>query len=171
MGRRYDTGVRRLPEAHELDWVGLTDANLPVAEALAWAVHPRCGAVVLFAGTVRDHAEGRPGVTKLAYEAYEEEVVSRLETIAAECRRRWADLGRLAVLHRVGPLSVTEVSVVIVVSAPHRAEAFEAARFAIDTVKTTVPIWKRETWAGGEDWSTCDHPVEEVGVTSQVGAP
>jgi molybdopterin synthase catalytic subunit len=156
--------VGRLPDACELEWIGLSDADLPVVDALAWAVQPHCGAVVLFSGTVRDHAEGRPGVSSLAYEAYEEAVVPRLAAIAAEARRRWPTLGRVAILHRVGALAVGEVSVVIVASAPHRAEAFDAARFAIDTVKTTVPIWKRETWAGGEDWSMCAHPVEEVRV-------
>ena len=152
-----------------MDWVGLTDADLPVAEALAWAQRPDCGAVVLFIGTVRDHAEGRPGVTNLAYEAYEEEVVPRLAAVAAEARRRSPAVGRLAILHRVGVLGVGEPSVVVVASAPHRAEAFDAARLAIDTVKTTVPIWKRETWAGGEDWSTCAHAVEQVGATAVPG--
>ncbi len=132
-----------------------------MAEALEWAVLPHCGAAVLFSGVVRDHAEGRPDVSSLHYEAFEEEVTPRLVSIAAEARRRWPDLARLAILHRVGTLVVGEVSVVIVASAPHRSDAFEAARFAIDTVKTTVPIWKRETWAGGEDWSACDHPIEE----------
>ena len=158
-----------LPEPGESDWIGLTDADLPVVDALGWAVRPECGAVVLFSGTVRDHAEGRPGVTSLAYEAYEEEVVPRLAAIAAETRRRWPSVGRLAVLHRTGTLAVGEPSVVIVASAPHRAEAFDAARFAIDTLKTTVPIWKRETWAGGEDWATCDHPVEEIRAAAAPG--
>jgi molybdopterin synthase catalytic subunit len=162
MGTRYDTDVGRLPDSGELDWIGLSDADLPVVEALGWAVQPHCGAVVLFSGTVRDHDEGRPGVSSLAYEAYEEEVVPRLAAIAAEARRRWPSLGRLGILHRTGTLAVGESSVVIVASAPHRAEAFDAARFAIDTVKTTVPIWKRETWSGGQDWSLCAHPVDEV---------
>jgi molybdopterin synthase catalytic subunit len=144
------------------DWLGITDEPLPVVDALQWAVLPSSGGTVLFAGTVRDFAEGRPGVTSLTYEAYEEEVEPRLATIAAEARRRWPDIGRLALLHRTGHLAVGEVSVVVVASAPHRAEAFAAARFAIDTVKSTVPIWKREAWEGGEDWSTCEHPVEEL---------
>ena len=152
----------RQPDATAREWLGLIDAALPVAHALEWAVMPHCGAVVLFSGVVRDHAEGRPDVSSLHYEAFEEEVEPRLASIAAEARRRWPDLGRLAILHRVGTLEVREASVVVVASAPHRAEAFDAARFAIDSVKSTVPIWKRETWAGGEDWSACDHPLEEV---------
>jgi molybdopterin synthase catalytic subunit len=154
--------VGRLPGPDADDWLALSHEQLPVAEAMDWAVRPHTGGVVLFAGTVRDHAEGRPGVTSLAYEAYEEEVEPRLVAIAAEARRRWPDVARLAVLHRVGTLAVGETSVVVVASAPHRSEAFDAARFAIDTVKTSVPIWKRETWEGGEDWSTCSHPLTEV---------
>ena len=144
------------------DWVALTRERLPVHAALDWAVRPDCGAVVLFSGTVRDHSEGRPGVRSLEYEAYEEEVEPRLSAIAAEARHRWPTIGRIALLHRSGPLAVTETSVVVVASAPHRDEAFAAARWSIDTLKATVPIWKRETWAEGEDWATCDHPVADV---------
>jgi len=135
---------------------------------VAWAERPHCGAVVLFTGTVRDHAEGRPGVTELEYEAYEEEVLVRLSAIAADARRRWETAGRIALLHRVGSMSVGETSVLIAVSAPHRAEAFEAARYCIDTLKTTVPIWKKETWEGGSDWALCSHPVEEVNEVEEV---
>jgi molybdopterin synthase catalytic subunit len=154
--------VRLVPPRTDDDWVGLSAEPIPVGRAVAWAERPHCGAVVLFTGTVRDHAEGRPGVSALEYEAYSEEVIPRLSAIVAEARRRWADLGRVAVVHRVGSLSVGETSVLIVVSAPHRAEAFDAARFCIDTVKTTVPIWKRETWEGGSDWALCSHPVDQV---------
>lgn len=144
------------------DWLGLTTDVLPIDAALRWAEQPGCGAVVLFSGTVRDHAEGRPGVTELTYEAYEEEVVPRLAAIADEARARWPMLGRLVLLHRVGRLAVGESSVVVIASAPHRPEAFAAARFGIDTLKATVPIWKREKWAGGEDWSSCTHPITEA---------
>ena len=136
------------------DWLALTDEPLPVADAYEWAVRPGCGAVVLFSGTVRDHADGRPGVSLLEYEAYEEQVVPRMAAIADEARRRWPVLGRVALLHRIGPLQVEESSVLVVASAPHRPEAFEAARFGIDTLKATVPIWKRETWEAGTGWGT-----------------
>ena len=151
-----------LPDTGD-DWVGLSEFPLPVAPALEWAQRPDCGAVVLFSGTVRDHADGRPGVTSLAYEAYEEEARPRLARVGSEARRRWPMLGRLVLWHRVGRLAVGECSVVVLVSAPHRAEAFEAARFCIDTVKVAVPIWKHETWSGGSDWAACSSPVEEVG--------
>lgn len=143
-------------------WIALTNAPLPVGDALDWAVQPGCGAVVLFSGTVRDHAEGRPGVTKLVYEAYTEQVEPKLAAIAEEARRQWP-VGRLALLHRVGELVIGESSVIVVASTPHRPEAFDAARFCIDTLKATVPIWKRETWEGGEDWGLCAHDVVDVG--------
>lgn len=154
--------VAALPRPDGADWLGLTTSALPLADASSWAVIPGCGAVVLFAGTVRDHAEGRPGVTLLEYEAYEEQASTRLSAIAAQARSRWPEMGRLVLLHRVGPLAVTEVAVLVVVSTPHRSEAFEAARWCIDTLKATVPIWKRESWAGGTDWGTCPTPVADV---------
>jgi len=151
------------------DWCGLTAERLPVAEALEWSVRPDCGAQVLFTGTVRDHADGRTGVTGIDYEAYEEQVEVRLRAIAAEARVRWPEIGRVALLHRVGRLALGEVSVVVVVSTPHRAEAFAAARYCIDTLKSTVPIWKRERWAGGAGWATDARDVTEVGAGGAAG--
>jgi molybdopterin synthase catalytic subunit len=135
---------------------------LPVNSALEWSVRPDCGAQVLFSGTVRDHAEGRSGVSELEYEAYVEQVEPRLARIAAEARRRWPTVGRLALLHRTGVLKLGECSVIVVASSPHRAEAFEAARWCIDTLKATTPIWKRETWAGGTDWGLAAQDLTEV---------
>ena len=160
-----------LAPADARDWLALDPDPLPVDDALRWAALPGCGAIVTFAGTVRDHAEGRSGVVGLEYEAYAEQVVPRLQAIADDARRRWPELGRIALLHRVGPLAVTEVSVVVVVSAPHRPEAFEAARHCIDVLKATVPIWKRESWTGGqgernEAWGTGATAVSEI---SEVG--
>lgn len=140
-------------------WLVLTDDELPVHEAYAWAVRPDCGAVVLFSGTVRDHAEGREGVERLVYEAYETEVITRFENIADETRKRWPSIGRIVIWHRTGELGLEESSVVVVASAPHRPEAFEAARYAIDAVKAGAPIWKHEQWAGGADWGTGASPI------------
>lgn len=152
-------------------WVALTDEPLPLGAVADWAVLPGCGALVVFSGTVRDHAEGRPGVSTLTYEAYAEQVDPRLAAIASTARRRWDTLGRLALLHRTGDLAVGESSVLVVASAPHRAEAFEAARFCIDTLKATVPIWKRETWQGGSDWGLDAHAVEAVDESGVTGQP
>jgi molybdopterin synthase catalytic subunit len=141
------------------DWIGVGEAPLPVDAAWRWAVLPECGGIVTFCGTVRDHSEGRPGVTSLEYEAYVEQVAPRLRQVADAARERWEEIGRLVLLHRVGRLEVGEVSVVVVASTPHRAEAFAAAQFCIDRLKHTVPVWKRETWSGGTDWSLCSHEI------------
>ncbi|MFQ5557992.1 MAG: molybdenum cofactor biosynthesis protein MoaE [Acidimicrobiales bacterium] len=143
-------------------WLGLHSRILPVGTAADWVVLPRCGAVVVFSGTARDHAPGRPGVDRLEYEAYEEQVEPRLAAIGGQMRTRWPDLGRIALLHRVGIVPVGESSVVVAVSSPHRPEAFEAARYGIDTLKATVPIWKRERWRDGESWGLEAHHISEV---------
>ena len=133
-------------------WVGLAHEALPVGRALEWAGRPDCGAVVLFNGTARDHTGERKGVHRLEYEAYEEQAVPRLRAVAEEARTRWPLLGRVVLLHRVGVVPIGESAVVVVVSSPHRPDAFAAARFCIDAVKASVPIWKRESWDGGESW-------------------
>lgn len=144
------------------DWLGLTLDPLPTEAASAWATTPRSGAVVCFLGVVRDHADGLEGVTALTYEAYEEQAVVRLREIADETRRRWPAVERLVLLHRLGELARSEASVLVVAATPHRGEAFDAARFAIDTLKETVPIWKQEHHAAGTDWSTNAAPVRPV---------
>lgn len=151
-----------MPAADPHTWVALTTEPLAVGAVADWAVRPDCGAVVVFSGTVRDHAEGRSGVSGLEYEAYAEQVEPRLRSIAEEARRRRPVLGRIALLHRVGALAVMEPSVVVGVSSPHRPEAFEAARWCIDTLKATVPIWKRETWDSGVGWGLDAHDVADV---------
>ncbi|HEX4821104.1 MAG TPA: molybdenum cofactor biosynthesis protein MoaE [Acidimicrobiales bacterium] len=135
-------------------WLGLSGEPLPVTAAAEWVVRPDCGAVVLFSGTARDHAPGRPGVEQLEYEAYEEQVEPRLRVVVDEMRARWPSVGRVVLIHRVGVVPVTESAVVVAVSAPHRDEAFVAARFGIDAIKASVPIWKHEKWDGGESWGT-----------------
>lgn len=144
------------------NWLELTPEPLSSERALEWAERPSCGAVVSFVGTVRDHAEGRTGVKAIDYEAYTLQVIPRFEAIAASARERWAELGRIVVWHRVGHVQLGEASVVVAVSTPHRAQAFEACRYVIDTLKATTPIWKRETWEGGTDWSLATRPVESV---------
>ena len=164
------------PPANGNSWLGLTDQVLPIAAAYEWCVLPACGAVVLFSGTVRDHAvdehgETRDDVQYLTYEAYDEQVVPAFAAIELELRRRWPDTGRVALLHRTGRLGLSESSVVAVVSAPHRPEAFEAARYAIDALKASAPIWKHEVWADGADWGTGAHtPVAPAAVATATGS-
>jgi molybdopterin synthase catalytic subunit len=105
------------------------------------------GAVVLFLGTVRELTNGRQTVA-LDYDAYQPMAVAKLQELAAEARRRWP-VDQVAIVHRIGHLELGDVSVAVAVSCPHRHDAFEAARFLIDTLKVTVPIWKKENWSDG----------------------
>ena len=150
------------PSADVRDWVELTAEPLTADAAQRWATVAAAGAVVSFLGVVRDHADGRSGVRSMTYEAYEEPAVRAMREIASEVRRRWPATERIALLHRVGNLDLSEPSVVVVVSSAHRDAAFEAARFAIDTLKETVPIWKQEHWAGGSDWAVEQHAIRPV---------
>ena len=140
----------------------LTSEVLDVGAVYNWGAVESCGAVVVFSGIVRDNAEGRTDVTSLTYEAYEDQVVPKLQIIADEMRSRWSDLGRIALIHRVGKLELTESSVLVVVSSPHRPEAFAAARYAIDALKISVPIWKQEHWKDGSDWGTNSHEISDA---------
>ncbi len=108
------------------------------------------GAVALFCGTVRDENRGRR-VLSLEYQAYDEMARQEMERVGDEARARFP-ISRLAIVHRTGSLQVGDVSVAVAVAAAHRAEALEACRFVIDTLKRTVPIWKKETFEGGEVW-------------------
>ena len=156
-----DRAADAAPESGD-DWVALMPVPLPAADASAWVVRTDCGATVTFTGTARDHAPGRPGVHRLEYEAYDGPAIVRLQALLTEVRRRWPTLGRVALLHRTGVVELGEAAVVVAVSAPHRTEAFEAARFAIDELKRTVPIWKREAWEGGESWGLEAQHLSEV---------
>lgn len=113
--------------------------------------HPHCGAVVLFLGTVRD-LTGEQVTVFLEYEAYAPMAEKKLAEIEAEARKKWP-VGEIAIVHRLGRLEVGEVSVAVAVSTPHRADAFDACRFVIDTLKEVVPIWKKENAPDGTgDW-------------------
>jgi len=120
--------------------------------ALTEAVRrPGCGAVALFLGTVRD-LTGDQVTVALDYEAYPQMAEKKLSLVEEETRSRWP-VGDMAVVHRLGHLEVGDVSVAVAVSCPHRAEAFEACRYAIDRLKQVVPIWKKENGPGGPgDW-------------------
>lgn len=162
----YDAHVQAPARSEE--WFAITERPLEAGAAYEWAVRPDCGAVVLFSGTVRDHADGRDGVESLEYEAYESAALARFEAIGAELRRRWPTAGRVVIWHRVGLLGLGESAVIVAVSAPHRDEGFDAARFAIDTLKAAAPIWKRETWSGGDDWGTGSVPIAAVDETADA---
>ncbi|MCS7172565.1 MAG: molybdenum cofactor biosynthesis protein MoaE [Armatimonadetes bacterium] len=136
--------------------VDLTEAPIPVEDLLRHVRHPHAGAVVLFLGTVRQNARG-PQVLHLDYEAYDALARKEMLRIAEEITARWPVL-RVALVHRLGRLEIGEISVAVAVSAPHRREAFEAGRYAIDTLKVRVPIWKKEVWTAGARWVGVDEP-------------
>ena len=128
----------------------LTHAPLDVASLLKEA-RPSDGALCLFVGVVRDQNDGRP-TTAIEYEAYGPMAEEQIARIAGELGREFPT-ARLVVRHRIGRLSVGDASVAIVATSPHRAEAFAACRAAIDRIKTTVPIWKKEFHPdGSSDW-------------------
>tara|TARA_B100000902_G_scaffold168865_1_gene163464 strand:+ start:695 stop:1228 length:534 start_codon:yes stop_codon:yes gene_type:complete len=142
----------RISSSTEDDWCALYASDLPVEEVLQWANQSSCGAVVLFTGNARDHAPERPNVSELAFEAYEEQALPRMQEIVDQARLKWPEVKRLGLLHRTGKVEIGGTAVVVVASSPHRPEAFEAARFCIDVLKATVPIWKYEKWDGNENW-------------------
>lgn len=142
-------------------WLGpVTIGRAPIdIGALERAVaDPRAGAIVTFAGTTRADNAGRR-VIRLEYEAYEPMALSEMRRLARQAGERW-QIVRIAIAHRIGLVDIGETSVAIAVSAAHRAEAFEACRFAIDRLKEVVPIWKKEYFEGGEVWIGCQtsHP-------------
>jgi molybdopterin synthase catalytic subunit len=127
----------------------LTADPLSVGAAYDFATDPAAGAVVVFTGTVRDHSEGR-GVAGMTYEAYAERAQDQLAELATAVAQRWPEVTAVWLEHRVGDLAIGEPSVVVAVSAGHRPEAFEAARFGIDELKATVAIWKHERFSDGQ---------------------
>lgn len=113
---------------------------------------PQSGATVLFVGTVRNHSEGKTDVTHLDYEVYAEMVEPKITEVVTEATNKWPVFA-VAVEHRSGVVSLGEASVAVAVSSAHRADAFDAAEFIIDELKRTAPIWKKEHWPGGAEWS------------------
>src|SRR5579864_4390350 len=128
----------------------LSAEPLDVARVTAEATSDGAGAVATFVGTVRRRSRGRD-VVRLEYEAFEEMAEPMLRELAGELKAKHG-LCEVAIHHRVGPVDIGEASVVIAVSAPHRAAALDACREAIDTLKETIPLWKKEIYADGEEW-------------------
>ncbi len=128
----------------------LSDGPIDVGKVVARVSGPGMGGIVSFIGAVRNRARGRD-IRHLEYEAYPEMAEREMERIAGEAAERWPD-ARVAIAHRAGHLEIGEIAVVVVAAAPHRAEAFEACRYAIDTLKQCVPIWKKEVASDGEYW-------------------
>jgi molybdopterin synthase catalytic subunit len=135
--------------------VHITDQPLDVKQVTALVGAPNLGGINVFVGAVRDQTKGKK-VIRLEYEAYKPMALSEMKKIALRVREQWP-LASIAIHHRVGLLQTGEAAVVIAVATPHRADAFTACQFAIDTLKETVPIWKKEVFEDGEEWVSA-HP-------------
>ena len=131
-------------------WIELVNAVIPAERAFTFVSgDPRWGGIVTFSGATRvETDDGHGPLVRLEYEAYSSMAVAQLERLAAEAKARW-QIGKTAILHRLGPVAPGELSVMIAVACAHRAEAFDACRWLIDALKRDVPIWKRDVHADG----------------------
>ena len=143
------------------DSFAIAFAPLSLEEVYALADDPGNGAVVLMSGMVRNQTDGKP-VVALEYQAYAPMALRVFSDIATQIRDRWSDINRVVIHHRIGRLNIGEISVLVAVGSPHRSEAFEACRYAIDTLKHNAPIWKKEHWQDGSStWvsiGACEQP-------------
>ena len=135
-------------KARAEDSLAIAFAPLSLEEVYALADAPANGAVVVMSGTVRNQTDGKP-VVSLEYQAYEPMALQIFRQIANDIRTNWSDVNRVVIHHRIGRLQIGEISVLVAVGCPHRAEAFTACGYAIDTLKHQAPIWKKEHWADG----------------------
>ena len=135
--------------------IHISDEPLDLASINDLVKDDGCGAVDIFVGNVRNQTRGKT-VKKLDFEAYKKMAIREMEKIAEEATQKWP-IRKMAIHHRVGSLKVGETAVIIAVSTPHRKASFEACQFAIDTLKLTVPIWKKEIFEDGEVWVAA-HP-------------
>ena len=130
--------------------IEIVTTAIDVAKVLGSVQSPSAGGIDLFIGTTRNYSNGR-SVLALEYEAYQPMALGIMKTIAGDARTKWA-IEQISMVHRIGRVEIGDASVVIAVSAVHRGEAFAACRYAIDTLKRDVPIWKKEFFADGEVW-------------------
>lgn len=128
----------------------LTSEPINVTEVMNQVIQREAGAVTLFVGTVRELTNGKKTLY-LIYEAYEKMATKKLAQIGQEIQEKWTGAD-VAITHRIGRLEISDIAVVIAVSTPHRQDAYEANRYAIERIKEIVPIWKKEHWENGEEW-------------------
>jgi len=152
-------GEERLETATGEDICELVRRPIHREEIVSGLAAPEDGAVVVFDGIVRNHSAGRRTLY-LEYEAYEPMALRKMQEIGAELRKKFP-VHRIALVHRLGRLEIGETSVLVAVSSPHRRAAFDACRLAIDTLKRTVPIWKKEYFADGAVWVEGEMPSRE----------
>jgi len=135
--------------------IKISSEPLNIQSCIDWVMTPQCGGIDVFIGTVREVTNGKT-VVRLEFEAYEKMAMNEMKKIAEEALRNWP-VHKIVIHHRIGILHIGEIPVVIAVSAAHRDAAFEACRYTIDTLKKTVPIWKKEIFEDGEVWVAA-HP-------------
>ncbi|XP_053698076.1 molybdopterin synthase catalytic subunit 1 [Sabethes cyaneus] len=135
-----------------MNYLKLSFDKLDVGALNDLVAHESCGAISLFVGTTRDNFQGK-SVVLLQYEAYEAMAIKTMNHICNKMRLRWPDIKHIGIHHRLGTVPVKEASVVIAVSSPHRKSSLEAVHYAIDELKKSVPVWKKEQYADGEGCS------------------
>lgn len=130
--------------------IKISDQAIDIQACIDAAQSERAGAIDVFVGTVRNHNNAKE-VIRLEFETYDVMAVKKMEELANKARERW-NIEKIVMIHRKGVLQIGDVAVVIAVSTPHRAASFEACQWLIDTLKTVVPIWKKEIYESGEEW-------------------
>lgn len=128
----------------------ITEEKIDVQTLIDLVTHPNAGAICTFIGTVRELTKGKKTLY-LEYQAYAEMAEKKLRQIGEEIQEKYSQ-ALVAIVHRVGRLEISDIAVAIAVSTPHRADSFEASRYAIERIKEMVPIWKKENWENGESW-------------------
>jgi molybdopterin synthase catalytic subunit len=142
-------------QAETLPFIHISDRALNPQTVIDMVSSDSCGAIDVFIGTVRNQTRNKP-VLRLDFESYDSMALKEMEKIAQRARSTWP-IDKMAIHHRKGVLEIGEIAVIIAVSTPHRVASFEACQFAIDTLKETVPIWKKEIFEDGEVWVAA-HP-------------
>ena len=151
-----------MSNSDERVWIEIREAPLDAVAINEWVTRDSCGAVVSFFGTVRESSSTGQSITALEYETSVDLAQSGVAALVEEARRRWTSLEAVVIHHRVGHVALGEPAVIVAVSSPHRTEAFAACQFCIDTLKSTVPMWKREIWDGGSIWSQEAVPIASL---------
>lgn len=133
-----------------MEYYKITSEEIDVNQVITSVIRPEAGAINTFIGTVREFT-GEKQTVSLQYEAYPSMAEKQLKRIGIEIREQWPDV-QTSIVHRIGKLTISDVAVVIAVASPHRAESYDASRYAIERIKEIVPIWKKEYWTDGEEW-------------------
>ncbi|WP_273850125.1 molybdenum cofactor biosynthesis protein MoaE [Guptibacillus spartinae] len=133
-----------------MEFYKITADEIDVNQVITSVIRPEAGAINTFIGTVREFT-GEKQTVSLQYEAYPSMAEKQLTRIGVEIHEQWPGV-QTSIVHRIGKLAISDIAVVIAVASPHRAESYEASRYAIERIKEIVPIWKKEYWTDGEEW-------------------